>query len=1010
MSDLLLASTNLSTRAINLLARNGIMTLSQLEEYPENALRSMRGLGGKTLDEIVAFRNSPEDFQKSEKFSLPEEMFDIQLTPEVLDSLSCHKIAEIDMSARAFHYLSVMGCNTIAQLVVLKRRDFQKVANLGEKTISVIEEATKKWLLKNGYYGESSAIQNTDTENSTNTIFGRAITSEMRTSLSFYNVSELNLSCRAVNALIRKNYTTLDKIAELSIPNLAAIKGIGLNTVNDIVTETRNWLTTNGYYKSKSFNISDEEKKLFEKLHSIFLLFLPMDSLRLLDTCRNEEMYSSLIVSYTGDITESVISDFLEIGFVRNSIEDWLKRLSAGRSEGTDSLPKDVFIEEIYSGVDEQYIQLVLDCIKKSGIFEEHYDTILIPRKTLSEYIYELDNSNDTKKKILADRLHGTTLQDVGEKYGLTRERVRQITVKQIQNLPYLFEDYYADAFKKYLLGKDVFKAMFPETIPETHQYLSMRYKKGHAIPEYESGEDFQGAFAERVRCFLKTLKIKEHLTRAEAITHVLRHECSELVSFEQFQNKYNEYIARLDVPPEKYALNWRSLANRLRLQKNLFFEADGRFRYVEFDSKKINELKRLIDFRRYKNTVISCEAIYRDYEEQLEDLDIQNGYELFCCLKTYDENEINPLLKLSAQYPFDIIFRRIPVIIIGEASEEEQVTALLKELSPIGYSDFWEAYEERFGVKKESAIANLGGYATPYLINGTYIAKAPKLNQYDSITIGSKLKQKEFWFIEELEELWKNFGRRSSMDSLNAATLKTLGYLMFSAGYAYSNQYNSMRDYLYDVQIKDGEVFKLGKLDKRLLRLSAFQSCLQKEEAGLRLFEIAPKEYVKDCYLYEQCGITRADVIEFQQQVRSLCIEKYFNAHSIWNKIREWPFVKAVGYNEWLCNSLIHQIQGFSAVYFVGNYVLSSTNDTLSIPLICKWIVDNSEKMTLLNLTDKFNDIFGTQITKWKIADKLRSSGLWNRLITDEIDSYIDSLADNSDFDVDSLLDEEFF
>ena len=129
-----------------------------------------------------------------------------------------------------------------------------------------------------------------------------------------------------------------------------------------------------------------------------------MDSLRLLDTCRNEEMYSSLIVSYTGDITESVISDFLEIGFVRNSIEDWLKRLSAGRSEGTDSLPKDVFIEEIYSGVDEQYIQLVLDCIKKSGIFEEHYDTILIPRKTLSEYIYELDNSNDTKKKILADR------------------------------------------------------------------------------------------------------------------------------------------------------------------------------------------------------------------------------------------------------------------------------------------------------------------------------------------------------------------------------------------------------------------------------------------------------------------------------------------------------------------------------------------------------------------------------------------------------------------------------
>jgi len=34
----------------------------------------------------------------------------------------------------------------------------------------------------------------------------------------------------------------------------------------------------------------------------------------------------------------------------------------------------------------------------------------------------------------------------------------------------------------------------------------------------------------------------------------------------------------------------------------------------------------------------------------------------------------------------------------------------------------------------------------------------------------------------------------------------------------------------------------------------------------------------------------------------------------------------------------------------------------------------------------------------------------MWSQIITDEIDGYIDSLADNSNFDVDSLLDEEFF
>lgn len=60
-------------------------------------------------------------------------------------------------------------------------------------------------------------------------------------------------------------------------------------------------------------------------------------------------------------------------------------------------------------------------------------------------------------------------------------------------------------------------------------------------------------------------------MTRASAVSYVLKHDCLNLVDFEQFQHKYNAYIEWLNVPPEKYSLNWRSLANRLRLQKILF-------------------------------------------------------------------------------------------------------------------------------------------------------------------------------------------------------------------------------------------------------------------------------------------------------------------------------------------------------------------------------------------------------------------------------------------------------
>ena len=230
------------------------------------------------------------------------------------------------------------------------------------------------------------------------------------------------------------------------------------------------------------------------------------------------------------------------------------------------------------------------------------------------------------------------------------------------------------------------------------------------------------------------------------------------------------------------------------------------------------------------------------------------------------------------------------------------------------------------------------------------------------------------------------------------------------AAGYAYSNQYNSMRDYLYDEQIRDGEVFKCAEQDQRLVHLSAFQSCLSKEESALRIFEIAPREYVKDKYLFEQCGVTREDVVEFQQQVKPLCQNVYFNAHSIWDEIKDWPFVKMVESNEWLCNSIIHRIDGIVALPIASNFILSFSGDCLSIPFICKWITNKEGKMSLNDITSRFNSVFGTTFNRSVIAEKLRSSGMWSQIITDEIDGYIDSLADNSNFDVDSLLDEEFF
>lgn len=89
---------------------------------------------------------------------------------------------------------------------------------------------------------------------------------------------------------------------------------------------------------------------------------------------------------------------------------------------------------------------------------------------------------------------------------------------------------------------------------------------------------------------------------------------------------------------------------------------------------------------------------------------------------------------------------------------------------------------------------------------------------------------------------------------------------------------------------------------------------------------------------------------------------------------------------------------------------VLSRNVDILNVPLICEWIVKKEGKMTIEQLTKKFNETFCTNYPKYKIAEKVRSKGLWNELMNDSIDSYIEELMKKTDFDKEDYFEEDFF
>ena len=446
--------------------------------------------------------------------------------------------------------------------------------------------------------------------------------------------------------------------------------------------------------------------------------------------------------------------------------------------------------------------------------------------------------------------------------------------------------------------------------------------------------------------------------------------------------------------------INQRTVVNHLRNAKHIVFDRKNYVRYCEENPKVIWEK---IDFTQYRNLVISTELIYRDYAELMEELDIRDGYELFYVIKSSIENWNTSL--------FEINCRRVPVIVMGDGSEEHQAVQLLKELSPIDFQSYYEAYEERFGVRKESAQGNptISGILANYYTEGIYAIDVPSIDERDVAAFKEVLEIKNFWFTDELEREFEKVCIHSSDDAFNSAAFKRLGYTL-NMGYAYNDIYSSVVNY-FDAELFSSDIVDLNELDRRLVNLSIFNSALYKKKMDLEYIEVAPQILMSISQVEYVYGITISDVKKLQKWVLK-CEDKYFNAHSLWNRLSESGFSEKLQNNEWMCTCIFRQQEAIESLQVAGGIILCREYSELNFGLICKWLVEKNGRMTIQNLTLLFNDTFSTRVLVSKIAEKMKAYGLWETFVTDSFEEYIDNLVVNTDLELDDndLFQEEFF
>ncbi len=104
-----------------------------------------------------------------------------------------------------------------------------------------------------------------------------------------------------------------------------------------------------------------------------------------------------------------------------------------------------------------------LNQLKKDDMIELTMDGIKIKKISIMEYINSLDD--EKRRNIMTMRLNGCTLEEIGTKEGVTRERIRQITAKCLARIPDVRELIYKNIYEKDSLREKEFCKIYNEPI-----------------------------------------------------------------------------------------------------------------------------------------------------------------------------------------------------------------------------------------------------------------------------------------------------------------------------------------------------------------------------------------------------------------------------------------------------------------------------------------------------------------------------------------------------------------
>lgn len=599
------------------------------------------------------------------------------------------------------------------------------------------------------------------------------------------------------------------------------------------------------------------------------------------------------------------------------------------------------------------------------------------------EYLMDLkefiNNIKDNKKKSMLEmRLNGKTLEEIGIKYGLSRERVRQITSKMLLENNFK-EDRYKYYFEMYNFDDNYFTKTF-NVDSMVFNYLDIKYKLGKkTINDLLDDENIDIKYKKNLEkeifkdCIFDG-KEYIHKNPKEILEYILKKYCTNQTHIKKIYNLYNEFIENyINEDRESFYINQRALEGRMDNYSITIASVGKKYRYYNYEQYDFNILKQKIDLSCYKDKMISSRKIFLDYPEIMEEYDILDEYELHNILKrVYNDDEL-------------ITFGRMPTIKFGECDFNMQILDLIIEMAPVRSEDLIDKIEELYGFKKDTIKANFLKECNMYLNDDTYYIDYNILD-FNQISLLKKYLNKDIYSIDEFKKIFFNKLFSNDKTLFNIYNLKSLGFDI-SGNCIYLDKYNNICDAYKNILLRS-DFLNLEEIDKQVRSNQMFFRILDDIRNNLDLIEISTNKYINIKRL-EKVNIYKNNLEDYRKAVELIADRyeiftlKYINRKGFYHDIYEYGFDN-IFYESLIRGSeqIRYRIVGKSMIFKKGK-------ESIKFSDLCEQIINQSGKMDVYEFKELLLDDYGIDVQLTKLKSVLESSNLYYSKIMEKI--YID-------------------